>query len=102
MWRYETQQYRMGKNAFEDYDNYIANSPIANAANINTPLLSWTGKKDNNVPWTQSIELHLALRRLQKKNLFLVYKDEQHTIEEPNSQMDLTTRIKNWFDSWLK
>ena len=42
-WRYESQQYRMGKSFYEDKDAYFKNSPILHADNIKTPILTWQG-----------------------------------------------------------
>lgn len=42
MWRYESQQQRMGVSLFEDYQGYIENSTVAQAVKINTPLLIWS------------------------------------------------------------
>ena len=102
MWRFEDQQFRMGKSAFEDYKNYITNSPIAYVDKVTTPLLLWAGKKDGNVPYTQSVELHLAMRRANKKSIFLIYNDEQHTIEDDQNQIHLTSTIERWFAYYLK
>ncbi len=102
MWRYESAQLRMGTSLFTNYNGYIDNSPIAQAHKINTPLLIWTGKEDRNVNWTQSIELHLALQRLEKPHTFLVYPGQGHAISKPESQKDLDKRVKEWFDYYLK
>ena len=101
-WRFEEQQFRMGTSPFGAWDAYQRNSPINYAANISTPLLSWAGKDDSSVAWTQSAEFHLALRRLNKRNVFLVYNGEGHTISDVDLQKDLTKRTKNWFDFYLK
>jgi dipeptidyl aminopeptidase/acylaminoacyl peptidase len=92
----------MGASFFENYEGYIENSPIAHASSINTPVLIWTGQQDPNVNWTQSIELHLALQRLQKPHTFLVYLGQGHAIGKSESQIDLDTRVKEWFDYYLK
>jgi dipeptidyl aminopeptidase/acylaminoacyl peptidase len=102
MWRYESAQLRMGASLFENYEGYIENSPIAHASSINTPVLIWTGQQDPNVNWTQSIELHLALQRLQKPHTFLVYPGQGHAIGKPESQIDLDKRVKEWIDHYLK
>lgn len=102
MWRYESQQFRMGFSPFDDYIAYARNSTIANVSKITTPLLSWTGKEDKNVIWNQGMELHLAMRRLKKQNTFLVYPTEKHILIKPEAQKDLNIRIKEWFDSILK
>lgn len=101
-WRFESQQGRMACTPFDNWESYQENSPIRYANQITTPLFSWAGKKDYNVLWKQSAELHMALRRLGKKNLFLVYGNESHTIRTPELQKDLTIKTKNWFDYYLK
>lgn len=102
IWRYESAQLRMGASLFANYKGYIENSPVAHASKINTPVLIWTGQQDPNVNWTQSIELHLALQRLQKPHTFLVYPGQGHAIGKPESQIDLDKRVKEWFDTYLK
>lgn len=101
-WRYESQQYRMGSTPFSNLKEYLENSTVINASKIATPLLSWVGKNDMQVDWKQSVELHLALRRLQKQNIFLAYQGEGHILATAAAQCDLTSRIKNWFDHYLK
>ena len=101
-WRYESQQYRMASTPFNNLKGYLENSPVINAANITTPLLSWAGKNDMQCDWRQSVELHLALRRLSKQNIFLAYQNEGHILDDPAAQKDLTIRIKNWFNYYLK
>ncbi|KQW99404.1 prolyl oligopeptidase family serine peptidase [Flavobacterium sp. Root420] len=102
MWRFENHQMRMKKSLFEDREAYARNSPIEHVQNCTTPLLSWTGTEDNNIPWTQSREFYLALRRLGKPNIMLVYPKEGHDLENRDNQKDLSTRIHQWFDYHLK
>jgi dipeptidyl aminopeptidase/acylaminoacyl peptidase len=101
-WKFESHQYRMGISPFDNWEAYIKNSPVMNAEKITTPLLSWTGKADGTVDWRQSVELHLALKRLKKKNTLLVYPNEGHILNNLEAQFDLTSRIKKWFDTYLK
>lgn len=101
-WKFESQQFRMGFSPFTNLDAYIKNSPVMQAAKIDTPLLSWTGNEDKSVYWEQSIALHLALRKLQKRNVLLVYPGEGHSLSNPEAQSDLSKRTKNWFDHYLK
>lgn len=101
-WRFESQQMRMGSNPFDNFEGYKNNSPIDNASKINTPLLSWSGKEDYNVNWNQSIYLHMALRRLKKKNKLLLFPEEGHNILKKETQILLSKEIKNWFDFYLK
>ncbi|WP_173967276.1 alpha/beta hydrolase family protein [Flavobacterium collinsii] len=101
-WRFESQQGRMPFSPFENWKAYERDSPFPNAANCRTPLLSWAGKKDPTIFWTQSAEFHMALRRLGKRNVFILYENEAHTIATPELQKDLTIKTRNWFDYYLK
>jgi dipeptidyl aminopeptidase/acylaminoacyl peptidase len=101
-WRYERQQYRMGKSLYEMQSDYIRNSPVLQAASITTPLLTWAGGKDNNVKADQSLIFYLALRRLGKKHIRLVYPDGGHILYDRKNQFDLTSRVQDWFDYFLK
>ncbi len=101
-WRYEHHQLRMGDSFTDNFQNFIENSPVYQAHSINTPLLGWVGKDDRNVHWTQSVELYLALRRLKKDHVLLVYPGEKHAIRDIEKQKDLTRRIKEWMDHYLK
>ncbi|UFH46654.1 prolyl oligopeptidase family serine peptidase [Flavobacterium galactosidilyticum] len=101
-WRFEYHQLRMKKSLFEDPDSYNRNSPVLHATNIITPLLGWNGAKDIQVPYYQSTELYVALRRLQKRHILLVYPEEAHDLDNPMNQKDLTHRIEDWFAYYLK
>lgn len=102
LWRYEKQQYRLGSTLYDSTEVYLKNSPVLAAAGINTPLLLFAGKADTNVRHEQSIEMYLALRRLGKQTILLLYPDEGHILFRPESQADLTLRIEAWFDYFLK
>jgi dipeptidyl aminopeptidase/acylaminoacyl peptidase len=101
-WRFESHQWRMGKSLYEAREAYLENSPILYADKITTPLLIWTGSEDKQVNAVQSLELYLGMRRLSKKNILLRYPDERHSIEDSNRQKDLTLRVAQWFDYFLK
>jgi len=101
-WRMENHQFRIGKSLFEDMTSYFNNSPVLLAQNINTPLLAWTGKEDRHVNSLQSMELYLALRRLNKEHTLLIYPNEDHQIDNQKNAIDLSTRIMEWFAYYLK
>lgn len=102
MWRCETQQWRMGKSFYADQEAYYRNSPVVHASKIQTPILLWSGKLDVQVDWHQNMEFYLALHRLGKKNIMLLYPDENHVIFDKENQIDLTDRTEDWFDYYLK
>lgn len=81
---------------------FVSESPIMNVETINTPLLLWTGGKDNNVdPW-HTIKLYSALWRLQKKSTLLIYPDGIHVLVKPENKKDLTIKTLEWFNHYLK
>jgi len=101
-WRYEHDQFRLRNSFTDNFQSFIDNSPVYHAHTINTPLLGWVGKDDRHVHWTQSVELYLALRRLKKNHLLLVYPGEKHVILNRENQKDLSRRIREWMDHYLR
>ena len=101
-WRYENQQYRMGCSFFENQEAYYRNSPVLNASKINTPLLTWAGKLDENVQPRQAETFYAALRRLKKEHVMLVYDNDGHIFNNPKNQEDLTRKMNDWFGYYLK
>lgn len=99
---FHSESFKMEKSPYEIPEAFTRNSPIVFADKITTPLLSFTGKKDHHVDWYQSVELYLALRRLNKKHILLIYPQEGHSIIDPSSQRDLTRRAHEWFAYYLK
>ena len=102
IWRYENDQWRMGKPLYEDMEMYSRNSPVMHAQNITTPLLIWTGELDRQVHYYQSIEFYNALRRLGKKEIMLIYPDNGHILTHGKSQEDFTHRYEQWLATYLK
>jgi len=98
----ETGQGRIGATLWEKPDLYIKNSPIFKANTINTPLLLVHNEKDWAISWLQSVEFFTALRRLNKSVWMLQYDNEGHTIEDRLNQIDLTIRMGQFFDHFLK
>lgn len=101
-WRFENQQFRMGVPFFENQQAYFDNSPLLHAEKITTPILTWTGDSDKNVQPKQSEAWYAALRRLKKEHIMLVYPNEGHMLQKDNNQRDLTHKIYDWFDYYLK
>jgi len=102
MWRFESQQYRMENSLFEEKENYLKNNPLLNTDKVNTPLLLWSGKEDRVVPYTQSVSYYLALRSMKKPTVMLIYPKEDHNLKKHENQADLSRRMMEWFDYFLK
>lgn len=100
--QYEQGQSRLSGSLWEARDEYIDNSPVFFADRVNTPLLLLHGDMDDAVPWYQSIELYLALRRLGKETVFLQYRDEPHHPQKYANKLDWAVKMKEWLDHYLK
>ncbi|SHG38288.1 S9 family peptidase [Flavobacterium defluvii] len=101
-WRFQSLQWNMRKSPFEEPDLYVRNSPIDHIEKIKVPTLLWSGKEDAQVDVKQSIEFYLALRRLGKKSIMLLYPNENHSFSSESAQKDISIRILQWFDYFLK
>lgn len=99
---HKNDNWRMGKTLFEDPDLYYKNSPISNAVSIKTPLLLWSGKEDFHVHWYHTVKLYMALRILGKTGTMLLYAGERHDLQKRQNQIDLSSKIIQWFDFNLK
>lgn len=100
--QYEQTQSRIGGTLWEKPFHYIENSPIFFAEDIHTPLLMMHNDDDGAVPWYQGIELFVAMRRLDKPVWMLVYNDEAHNLREWPARIDLSVRMYQFFDHYLK
>jgi dipeptidyl aminopeptidase/acylaminoacyl peptidase len=101
MFQYEQSQSRLGVSLWEGRDRYIESSPLFYADRIDTPLLMMFGDEDGAVPWTQGIELYLAMRRLRKPAWLLQYRGEGHGLEKYPNKLDYTVKMKEFFDHYL-
>ena len=102
MFQYEKTQSRIGGTLWEDFDKYVENSPIFSVPEINTPLFIMHNDADGAVPWYQGIEFYMSLRRLQKPSWMVVYNDEAHNLRQRKNRKDLSVRMGQFFDHYLK
>ncbi len=99
--QYESSQSRIGATIWERPDLYLENSPIFHLPKVNTPLLVMANDKDGAVPWYQGIELYTGLRRLGKPCWMLNYNDDDHNLTRLPNKMDLSIRMRQFFDFYL-
>ena len=102
--QYEHGQSRIGKTLWDEggLDLYIENSPIFHADKVQTPLLIMHNDNDGAVPWYQGIEYFSDLRRLGKPCWLLEYNNEAHNLVERRNCKDLSRRLQQFFDHYLK
>lgn len=100
--QYEKTQSRIGKTPWKGFYSYKKNSPVFYANKVNTPLLIMHNDNDGAVPFTQGVELFMGLRRLEKPVWMLVYNGEQHNLRKRANRLDLSIRMSEFFDYYLK
>jgi len=103
LFQYEQGQSRLGLNLWDTagFQRYYNNSPLFFADRIHTPLLMMHNDNDGAVPWSQSVELYLALRRMGRPSWLLVYNNEAHNLRNWANRVDLSIRMKQFFDHYL-
>lgn len=102
IYQYEAGQSRIGKSLWERRDLYIENSPLFYADKVSTPLLIMANDNDGAVPWSQGVEMFLAMRRLQKPVWLLNYNNDAHNLEKKQNRLDLSMRMFQFFNHYLK
>ena len=100
--QYERGQSRIGQNLWDGFDLYIENSPLFFVPNVTTPVLIMHNDKDTAVPWYQGIEFFASLRRCGKQAWMLQYKGEDHNLRERHNCKDLSVKLAEFFDHFLK
>ena len=100
--QYEQGQSRIGKTLWDGFDLYVENSPLFHVPNVTTPVLIMHNDADGAVPWWQGIEFFNGLRRCGKQAWMLQYNDEAHNLKERRNRKDLSIRLSQFFDHFLK
>ncbi|MCH8534683.1 MAG: prolyl oligopeptidase family serine peptidase [Flavobacteriaceae bacterium] len=100
--QYEKTQSRIGATLWEDLPAYLRNSPLFGVPEVETPVLIMHNDKDGAVPYYQGIEFFMGLRRLEKPAWLLVYNNEAHNLRKVKNKQDLSIRMMQFFDHFLK
>jgi dipeptidyl aminopeptidase/acylaminoacyl peptidase len=95
-------QGRYGVSPYDDYELYESQSPIYKVQDMDTPLLYLHGAADPTVEYLMGIELYNACRFLGKPIIFLSYPGESHGLRREGNQIDFQTRMRAFFDHYLK
>jgi dipeptidyl aminopeptidase/acylaminoacyl peptidase len=100
--QYELYKDRIGATLWQRPDLYLENSPVFKADKVTTPVLLMANIIDGDVPYEQGVEFFTALRRLGKKAWMLRYDKGDHQVTDPTDKKDLTLRMQQFFDYYLK
>ena len=80
-------------------------SPLANVANVRTPLLLLQGEADLRCMPEDNVQLFTALRVLGRTVEYVLYPEESHVYfssGRPDRRIDHMTRMLDWFDRYVK
>lgn len=83
-------------------DDYMAQSPIASAAQMRTPTLIFSNTGDARVPITESYQLYHALKDNGVPVKFVAYPVPGHFPGDPVRLRDVYRRWLDWLDQYLK
>jgi len=97
----ETGQQLLGGSPWQMRDRYVENSPLFAFDRIETPLLVIHGGDDRTVAPFLGDEIFVCLRRLGKTVSYAKYLGEPHVPSALANQLDIGTRIVDWFDRYL-
>lgn len=93
-----------GTNAWKDLDASWRQSPIAYAANINTPLLILHADQDYRCALDQAEQMFAVLRWMGKTVEMVIFEGETHGLTRggrPGNRIEHQRRILGWFQKYL-
>ena len=100
--RYEYGQFGMGGSFVEKKKKYIDNNPLYFASEVKRPMFLWTGEKDDNVDREETRSFFNVLRKYRKPVVAVFYQEEGHSLISKTEQKDLSIRMLEWLDYFLK
>jgi dipeptidyl aminopeptidase/acylaminoacyl peptidase len=96
-------QYYLGnKLPYEDFEAYWVQSPIRYIRNAKTPTMIHVVEGDPRVPSPQSVELHMALKKLGVPTELFMYPGESHGIPDPRNQLVKSVSEMAWMDYYVR
>lgn len=96
-------QYYLGdKLPYDDFDAYWNQSPIKYIRNAKTPTMIHVVEGDPRVPSPQSVELHMALKKIGVPTELFLYPGNSHGIPDPRNRMAKSAAEMAWMDYYVR
>lgn len=96
-------QYYLGnKLPYDDFDAYWNQSPIKYIKNAKTPTMIHVVEGDPRVPSPQSVELHMALKKLGVPTELFMYPGASHGIPDARNRLVKSTAEMAWMNYWVR
>ncbi|HYD53083.1 MAG TPA: prolyl oligopeptidase family serine peptidase [Gemmatimonadaceae bacterium] len=96
-------QFYLGdKLPYENFDAYWAQSPLKYIQNAKTPTMIHVVEGDPRVPSPQSVELHMALKKLGVPTELYLYPGQSHGIPDARNRLLKSTAEMAWMDHYVR
>ncbi|MCX7907093.1 MAG: S9 family peptidase [Bacteroidetes bacterium] len=92
----------MGAEFWEDYATYAKHSAIYQIQNVRTPTQIIHGENDRRVPFSQGLEMYVALKRRNVPTEMVVLPRTPHGPTEPKLLLQVSGFILDWFERHLR
>jgi dipeptidyl aminopeptidase/acylaminoacyl peptidase len=87
---------------YENFEPYWDQSPLKYIANAKTPTMVHVVAGDPRVPSPQSVELHMALKKLGVPTEFFVYPGQSHGIPDARNRLVKSVSEMAWMDYYVR
>lgn len=87
---------------YEDFDTYFDQSPLKYITNASTPTMIHVVEGDPRVPSPQSVELHMALKKLDVPTELFMYPGRSHGIPDPRNRLVKSVSEMAWMDHYVR
>lgn len=87
---------------YEDFDTYFDQSPLKYITNAKTPTMIHVVEGDPRVPSPQSVELHMALKKLNVPTELFMYPGRSHGIPDPRNRLVKSVSEMAWMDHYVR